>query len=297
MSLREGLTGGSESSSSTGSNAYFPPYVTARALILGTLSAVINSFIIMVFNFRSGAGLSTFWITVVAFAVFKGLDKHVPLGHFLHRRDFTPQEHGFVVLMASAAKFRQSLGLSSGLAVLELDYGKTFGFGQLLVWTAAAGFFGLFLGMLYARVLVVDTDLPWPGAQSMADTIFAFHGEIEEIKSNYEKSNSSKVGRPSKGSAGRNHNLAYKTSLQAMPSIHIVNNSQESSVALQDQTYQTAEPAPGRDAVAGSDDGSSSGSESHDSATTGRQSEAAKALWLFSKFAFVAALSYLLDQV
>jgi uncharacterized oligopeptide transporter (OPT) family protein len=297
MSLREGLTGGFESSSSTGSNAYFPPYVTARALILGTLSAVINSFINMVFNFRSGAGLSTFWITVVAFAVFKGLDKHVPLGHFLHRRDFNPQEHGFVVLMASAAKFRQSLGLSSGLAVLELDYGKTFGFGQLLVWTAAAGFFGLFLGMLYARVLVVDTDLPWPGAQSMADTIFAFHGEIEEIKSNYEKSNSSKVGRPSKGSAGRNHNLAYKTSLQAMPSIHIVNNSQESSVALQDQTYQTAEPAPGRDAVAGSDDDSSSGSESHDSATTGRQSEAAKALWLFSKFAFVAALSYLLDQV
>ena len=291
MSLREGLTGGSVSSSSTGSNAYFPPYVTARALILGTLSAIVNSFINMVFNFRSGAGLSTFWITVVAFAVFKGLDKHVPLGHFLHRMDFTPQEHGFVVLMASAAKFRQSLGLSSGLAVLELDYGKTFGFGQLLVWTAAAGFFGLFLGMLYARVLVVDTDLPWPGAQSMADTIFVFHGEIEEIKSNYEKSERSKVGRASTGSAGRSHNLAYKTSLQAMPSIHIVNDSQQSSLALQDQT---AEPAP--------DDSSSpshrdAGSESHYSATTGRQSEAAKALKLFSKFAFVAALSYLLDQV
>ena len=289
MSLKECLTGdgpaaaGGTSSqydsrpASVSRTNYLPSYVTFRAIVLGIFSAFINSFINMVFNFRQGGGLSTFWITVVCYALFNFLDKRFPIGHLLHRENFTPQEHGFVVLMASAAAFQQSLGLSSGLAVLELDYGQTFGFGQLLVWTAAAGFFGLFLGMLYARALVVETTLPWPGAQVVSDTINAFHGRIGEIEASYSR------GRPS--------SQQDINAVADVPAVNISNASSADAIKMMERVADSDTEGAHAAAAEGDD---LDGEKLSDLSS---EAEASKALRLFAKFAVLAFVSYMLDQV
>ena len=258
-------------------NNFLPPYVTTRANILGIFSAFVNSFVNMVFNFRSGGGLSTFWITVVCYALFKYLDKRFPIGHLLHPHNFTPQEHGYVVLMASAAAFSQSLGLSSGLAVLELDYGQTFGFGQLLVWTTAAGFFGLFLGMLYARALVVETTLPWPSAQVVSDTIFAFHGQMEELEASYSR------GKPSQHPAPPREDSVDIDAVAAV-SLGSINGHEE--VKMLPHAHDMHAPTAADAAVDG-----------EKLCDIGSDAEASKALKMFSIFAALAFASYLLDQV
>jgi hypothetical protein len=289
MSLSQSLTGddraaaGGTSSqhdsrpASVSRTNYLPSYVTFRAIVLGIVSAFINSFINMVFNFRQGGGLSTFWITVVCYALFNFLDKRFPIGHLLHRENFTPQEHGFVVLMASAAAFQQSLGLSSGLAVLELDYGQTFGFGQLLVWTAAAGFFGLFLGMLYARALVVETTLPWPGAQVVSDTINAFHGQIGELEASYSR------GRPS--------NQQDINAVADVPAVNISNTCSTDAIKMIERVADSDTEGAHAAAAEGDD---LDGEKLSDLSS---EAEASKALRLFAKFAVLAFVSYLLDQV
>ena len=80
-----------------------------------------------------------------------------------------------MTLCGAAAAFSQSLGLSGGLAPLQLYYNQYYSLGNLLIWTLVAACFGVFLGLCYGTSLVVESRYPWPVAQMNADTIASFH--------------------------------------------------------------------------------------------------------------------------
>ena len=97
---------------------------------------------------------------VVSYFLFKGLDK-LPLGTFLHPQDFSPREHTVTTIIATAASFSQSLGLSGGIAPLQQFLGRFEEYqtlGLILPWTIIAAFFGLFVGLIFYKHLQVWRD-------------------------------------------------------------------------------------------------------------------------------------------
>jgi hypothetical protein len=97
--------------------------LTGRALVLGSLFAAINSSLDMYSNFRAAGGLKQYWVIVASYFIFRGLDRWAPAGSFLHPKDFDVREHGITTIIATAASFSQALGLSGGIAPLQMFQG------------------------------------------------------------------------------------------------------------------------------------------------------------------------------
>lgn len=128
----------------------------------------------MYFNFRYAGGLGQYWVIIMSYMILQLADK-LPMPRFLRHRPFNVKEHCLVTLVGTAAAFSQSLGLSGGLAPLTLYYNHNFNLFQLFVWTAVAASFGIFVGIAFGKLLVLNDRYPWPVARMNADTIASFH--------------------------------------------------------------------------------------------------------------------------
>ena len=176
------MKGAASSSSSSSSSP-----MTFRAFALGSFFAMVNSSINMYGNFRSAGGLQQYWAIVVGYFVLKFLDKAFPLGSLLHPSDVTPQEHTISTIIATAAAFSQSLGLSGGIAPLQMYLGDYFKYAKisfLVPYTLVAAFFGVFTGLIFHRSLVIrnSNNLPFPIAALNVATLSAFHPASSSTK-------------------------------------------------------------------------------------------------------------------
>ena len=154
--------------------------ITIRSMVFGAVFAAINASANMYFNFRYSGGLGQYWVIVVSYVIFKWLSsiphETMPFGtRWLCQPEFTPQEHTIVTLCGTAAAFCQSLGLSGGLATLTLFYKHEFSLRAIFFWTFIAGFFGIFVGLMFGQTLVIESRYPWPVARMNAETIASFH--------------------------------------------------------------------------------------------------------------------------
>jgi uncharacterized oligopeptide transporter (OPT) family protein len=152
--------------------------LTARAIVIGSLFAVVNGVVNMFFAFRYAGGLAQYWVILVAYPICK-VTELLPRGSLLNPGPFSPKEHTLVMTMAIAGSLAGTLGLSGGMLALTLDYNTRLDSVQIYAWALMAGFFGIFFGTFFFESLVLPDKYQWPFSRANAAFIAAFYREVD----------------------------------------------------------------------------------------------------------------------
>ena len=89
--------------------------LTIRAVVIGSVFAVINGVVNMFFAFRYAGGLAQYWVILVAYPLCKATEL-LPRGSLLNPGPFSPKEHVIVMTMAIAGSLAGTLARGWGRA-------------------------------------------------------------------------------------------------------------------------------------------------------------------------------------
>ena len=150
-----------------------------RAVLIGSVFAVINGAVNMFFAFRYAGGLAQYWVILVAYPVCKATER-LPRGWILNPAPFSPKEHVIVMTMAIAGSLAGTLGLSGSMLALAIEFDTRLEPSVVYLWASVAGFFGIFFGTLLFETLVLPDEYQWPFSRANAAFIAAFYKSVDE---------------------------------------------------------------------------------------------------------------------
>ncbi|MDB5098331.1 MAG: Oligopeptide transporter, family [Cyanobacteria bacterium RYN_339] len=149
--------------------------LTVRAAIMGALLGGVMS------TANVYAGLKTGWtfgatITagIMAFAIFKALERVLPGG------EFTDLENNAMQSVSSAAGFMASAGLATSIPALVLMGRPLLPPVQLAIWLVGVSLIGVMVAVPLKRQMINMEQLPFPSGIAAAETIKGLHSEGEQ---------------------------------------------------------------------------------------------------------------------
>ncbi|HEY9720703.1 MAG TPA: OPT family oligopeptide transporter [Oscillatoriaceae cyanobacterium] len=145
--------------------------LTWRAVIMGVVLGGALSLSNLYIGLKTGLGIGVaITAGILAFAVFKALEKILPGGKF------TDLENNAMQSVASAAGFMASSGLISAIPALLLLNGTTLNPYLLAAWITAISLLGVVVAVPVKRQMVNIDQLPFPSGTAAAETIRSLHG-------------------------------------------------------------------------------------------------------------------------
>lgn len=157
------------------------PQLTPRAVVTGMLLGGVMSLSNLYVGLKTGWGLAvTVTAAVLAFGIFSGLKRVVPIGPF--KRDFTSLENNTMASAASAAGYFTGAGLTSGVPALFMATGIQIVWWQLALWILAVSFLGVMLAVPMRRQMIDVDRLPFPEGIAYAETIRSLHAAPGEAR-------------------------------------------------------------------------------------------------------------------
>lgn len=149
--------------------------LTVRAVIMGMILGGVMSVSNLYVGLLTGWGFGvTITAGILAFAIFKALERILPGGHF------TDLENNAMQSVASAAGTMSSAGLVSAIPALLLLNGTKLGNVELAVWIGAISLLGVVVAIPLKRQMINIDQLPFPSGIAAAETIKSLHGHGDE---------------------------------------------------------------------------------------------------------------------
>lgn len=149
--------------------------LTARSVIMGMLLGGVLSVSNLYVGLKIGWGFGvTITAGILAFAIFKALEKVLPGGHF------TDLENNAMQSTASAAGAMSSAGLVSAVPALLLLNGQSIPSLWLAAWVGAISLLGVVVAIPLKRQMINIDQLPFPSGIAAAETIRSLHGHGDE---------------------------------------------------------------------------------------------------------------------
>lgn len=157
------------------------PQLTPRAVVTGMLLGGVMSLSNLYVGLKTGWGLAvTVTAAVLAFGIFSGLKRVVPVGPF--KRDFTSLENNTMASAASAAGYFTGAGLTSAIPALFMATGIQIVWWKLALWILAVSFLGVMLAVPMRRQMIDVDRLPFPEGIAYAETIRSLHAAPGEAR-------------------------------------------------------------------------------------------------------------------
>lgn len=157
------------------------PQLTPRAVITGMLLGGVMSLSNLYVGLKTGWGLAvTVTAAVLAFGIFSGLKRVVPVGPF--QREFTSLENNTMASAASAAGYFTGAGLTSAIPALFMATGIQIAPWKLALWILAVSFLGVMLAVPMRRQMIDVDRLPFPEGIAYAETIRSLHAAPGEAR-------------------------------------------------------------------------------------------------------------------
>lgn len=145
--------------------------LTWRAVLMGVVLGGALSLSNLYIGLKTGLGIGVaITAGILAFAVFKALEKVLPGGKF------TDLENNAMQSVASAAGFMASSGLISAIPALLLLNGTTLNPYLLAAWITGISLLGVVVAIPVKRQMVNIDQLPFPSGTAAAETIRSLHG-------------------------------------------------------------------------------------------------------------------------
>lgn len=149
--------------------------LTVRGVIMGMLLGGVLSVSNLYVGLKIGWGFGvTITAGILAFAIFRALEKVLPGGHF------TDLENNAMQSTASAAGAMSSAGLVSAVPALLLLNGQSIPSLWLAAWVGAISLLGVVVAIPLKRQMINIDQLPFPSGIAAAETIRSLHGEGDE---------------------------------------------------------------------------------------------------------------------
>lgn len=146
--------------------------LTIRAGIMGALLGGIMSVSNLYLGLKTGFSIgATFTAGILAFAIFKTLERILPGG------EFTDLENNAMQSVASAAGFMASAGLVTAIPALALMNQPALNAWQVGAWLAMVSFLGVLVAVPLKRQMINIEQLPFPSGTAAAEMIKSLHGE------------------------------------------------------------------------------------------------------------------------
>jgi uncharacterized oligopeptide transporter (OPT) family protein len=147
--------------------------LSPRAIVTGMLIGAVMSVSNLYVGLKTGWGLGvTITASIIAFAVFKALERVIPSYKNDH---FTILENNTMASAASAAGYMSSAGLVSAIPALYLTTGTSMEWWQMMLWLGAVSVLGVFMAVPLKRQLINIDKLPFPSGIATAETLKSMH--------------------------------------------------------------------------------------------------------------------------
>ncbi|MDB5098332.1 MAG: Oligopeptide transporter, family [Cyanobacteria bacterium RYN_339] len=149
--------------------------LTVRAVIMGMMLGAVLSVSNLYVGLKIGWGFGvTITAGILAFAIFKALERVLPGGHF------TDLENNAMQSVASAAGAMSSSGLTSAIPALLPLNGQRLDTFSLAAWLGAISLLGVVIAIPLKRQMINVDQLPFPSGIAAAETIRSLHGHGAE---------------------------------------------------------------------------------------------------------------------
>lgn len=149
--------------------------LTIRSAVIGMILGGVMSVSNLYVGLKTGWGFGvTITAGILAFAIFKMIDKIIPGKHF------TDLENNAMQSVASAAGYMSSAGLVSAMPALLLLNGTRIPPLFLAAWIGAISLLGVLVAVPLKRQMINIDQLPFPSGIAAAETIKGLHGHGEE---------------------------------------------------------------------------------------------------------------------
>ncbi len=144
---------------------------TLMGMVLGAVLSVSNLYVGLKIGWGFGVTITA---GILAFAVFKALERWLPGGAF------TDLENNAMQSTASAAGAMSSAGLVSAIPALLMLNGTRIDTLPLMLWIGAISLLGVVVAIPLKRQMINIDQLPFPSGIAAAETIKSLHGHGEE---------------------------------------------------------------------------------------------------------------------
>lgn len=146
--------------------------LTVRAVLmgmaLGGVMSVSNLYVGLKVGWSFGVTITA---GILAFAIFKALERILPGGHF------TDLENNAMQSVSSAAGFMASAGLVTAVPAMMLMNLPMLSSGALAFWMFSISLLGVMVAVPLKRQMINVEALPFPSGIAAAETIKTLHGE------------------------------------------------------------------------------------------------------------------------
>lgn len=150
------------------------PQLTVRAVVAGCVLGAVLSLSNIYAGLKIGWGFNmSITAMLLAFAWFR----------LTSRRPFGMLENNINQTAASAAASISSAGLVAPIPAWTILTGKSLGYVELVIWTAAVSLVGVVVAIGLRRQMIVVDRLPFPGGVASAETIKQMYAHGKEAMS------------------------------------------------------------------------------------------------------------------
>jgi uncharacterized oligopeptide transporter (OPT) family protein len=152
--------------------------LTLRAVVtgmlLGSIVSITNIYVSLKTTWSIGATITA---AIVAFAIFKGLEK---VSARVRNKPYTVLENYMMASTACSAGYMNAAGLGAAIPALYMIVPDVqFSWWQLMLWLWAVAVMGLFMAGPLKRRLINIEKLPFPTGTAAAETIMSLHATGE----------------------------------------------------------------------------------------------------------------------